>query len=184
MSSNNMARSASSSSPRPPRQHSTNIGTITSGQPCRINDSVPSKSNNTWLKPGREPKPGPHSTNPSHPSIRSMPRSLSSPPPICNPHPKSQKRAAHPTGRTARTKEAGPGLRPASRGNPPDYSALPPCGASLFAEPSGFSPTFKVTTSQPSWLFARANPPTVSPTFTSSSFAGCPPLRIRLSSLM
>ena len=32
---------------------STNIGTMTSGQPCRISDSVPSKSNSTWLISGR-----------------------------------------------------------------------------------------------------------------------------------
>ena len=32
---------------------SVNIGTITSGQPWRISDSVPSKSKRTWLMPGR-----------------------------------------------------------------------------------------------------------------------------------
>ena len=43
---------------------STNIGTITSGQPWRISDSVPSKSNSTWLISGRGRKCGLNSTRP------------------------------------------------------------------------------------------------------------------------
>ena len=36
-----------------PAAVSVNIGTITSGQPWRISESVPSKSNRTWLMVGR-----------------------------------------------------------------------------------------------------------------------------------
>src|SRR5208337_3812373 len=49
------ARRSRSASVSPGNAGSTsvNIGTITSGQPWRISDKVPSKSNRTWLMPGR-----------------------------------------------------------------------------------------------------------------------------------
>ena len=44
---------------------STNIGTITSGQPWRISDNVPSKSNSTCVMPGRGVKLAANSTSPA-----------------------------------------------------------------------------------------------------------------------
>ena len=47
MSSSNMARTLAESSSFTDGRNSSNIGSITSGQPSRISDSVPSKSNTT-----------------------------------------------------------------------------------------------------------------------------------------
>src|SRR5579885_3126496 len=53
MSSRTIARRSSSVSPGRRGRASTNIGTMTSGQPWRISERVPSKSNRTWPIPGR-----------------------------------------------------------------------------------------------------------------------------------
>ena len=64
MSSKASWRRSASVSPGSGGSTSVNIGTITSGQPWRISDSVPSKSNRTWLMPGRGAKLGRRMTSP------------------------------------------------------------------------------------------------------------------------
>ena len=64
MSSKASWRRSSSVSPGRGGSTSANIGTITSGQPWRISDSVPSKSNRTWLMPGRGANDGRRMTSP------------------------------------------------------------------------------------------------------------------------
>ena len=56
MSSKASRRRSASVSPGSGGSTSANIGTITSGQPWRMSDSVPSKSKSTWLMPGRGAK--------------------------------------------------------------------------------------------------------------------------------
>src|SRR5437899_2005328 len=70
MSSNSSVRRASSVSPGRGGRNSTNIGTITSGQPSRISERVPSKSKSTCLICGRGAKVGANSTRPRNPATR------------------------------------------------------------------------------------------------------------------
>src|SRR6266852_7361138 len=51
---------------------------MTSGQPSRISESVPSKSNNTWLMSGRGEKPGRNSTSPLNADLETIEQSDSS----------------------------------------------------------------------------------------------------------
>src|ERR1043165_5288413 len=62
MSSRRTCCTAAALSPGRRGSSSTNMAIITSTQPSRMSDKVPSKSNNTWLIPGRGAKPGLNST--------------------------------------------------------------------------------------------------------------------------
>src|SRR5439155_18319421 len=66
MSSKSKRRRASSVSPDNAGSISTNMGSITSGQPSRINERVPSKSSRTWLMWGLGTKAGLNSTKPAN----------------------------------------------------------------------------------------------------------------------
>src|SRR4051794_30621591 len=64
MSSQQSWRRASSVSPGKGGNISTNMGVITCGQPSRMSERVPSKSNKTWLISGRGAKCEANSTSP------------------------------------------------------------------------------------------------------------------------
>ena len=51
-----------------------NIGIMTSGQPWRINERVPSKSKSTWLTLGRGANPGANSTDPVNETFEDIAR--------------------------------------------------------------------------------------------------------------
>src|SRR5262245_10853710 len=57
---------------------SRNMAIITSTQPSRIRESVPSKSNKTWLMPGRGAKPAQNSTTPRNEPVENICRSVES----------------------------------------------------------------------------------------------------------
>src|ERR1043165_9300605 len=72
MSSRRTCCTAAALSPGRRGSSSTNMAIITSTQPSRMSDKVPSKSNNTWLIPGRGAKPGLNSTRPRKGPVESV----------------------------------------------------------------------------------------------------------------